>query len=100
MWGLNLRSSLNKTETVAQARLLADTFEGSRAHLTRNVKLVNVEIGNEPDFYGPTRYGVRGPYDSWNVANYGRLKPRHRSQISQQNFLVCCRSRDSMHIYA
>ncbi|KAM0542983.1 hypothetical protein ACHAPJ_012540 [Fusarium lateritium] len=70
MWGLNLKA-LNKTETVAQARLLAETFQGSRAHLTKDVKLVNVEIGNEPDFYGPTRTTHSGPYGlEWNPLNY------------------------------
>ncbi|KAH9215802.1 hypothetical protein DL95DRAFT_499780 [Leptodontidium sp. 2 PMI_412] len=84
MWGLNLRS-LNKTETVAQARLLADTFQGSRANLTKNVKLVNVEIGNEPDFYGPTRFGVQGPYGpSWNVANYSATWIEFAEAVSQE----------------
>ncbi|KAF4963182.1 hypothetical protein FSARC_8760 [Fusarium sarcochroum] len=70
MWGLNLKA-LNKIETVTQARLLAETFQGSRAHLTKNVKLVNVEIGNEPDFYGPTRTTHSGPYGpEWNPLNY------------------------------
>ncbi|SPO01599.1 uncharacterized protein DNG_04272 [Cephalotrichum gorgonifer] len=70
MWGINLKA-LDKEETVAQARLLAETFQGERAHLTKNVELVNVEIGNEPDFYGPGRRGrpsIYGP--EWNVANY------------------------------
>ncbi|KAH8602060.1 hypothetical protein B0O99DRAFT_499955 [Bisporella sp. PMI_857] len=85
MWGLNLRS-LNKTETVAQARLLAQTFQGSRAHLTKNVKLVNVEIGNEPDFYGPTRFGdFRGPYGpSWNVANYSTTWAEYAEAVSRE----------------
>ncbi|KAH7411457.1 hypothetical protein BKA64DRAFT_773122 [Cadophora sp. MPI-SDFR-AT-0126] len=84
MWGLNLKS-LNKTETVAQARLLGDTFQGSRARLTKNVKLVNVEIGNEPDFYGPTRFGVQGPYgSSWNVANYSTTWPGFAEAVSRE----------------
>ena len=83
MWGLNLKS-LNKSETVAQARLLADKFQGSRAHLTKHVKLVNVEIGNEPDFYGPTRFGVQGPYGpSWNVANYSSTWVEFAEAISR-----------------
>ena len=70
MWGINLKD-LNKTETVAQARLLAEAFQGERSDLTKDVSLVNVEIGNEPDFYGPTRYGVNGPYGpEWDVYNY------------------------------
>ncbi|PVH69161.1 glycoside hydrolase family 79 protein [Cadophora sp. DSE1049] len=84
MWGLNLKS-LNKSETVAQARLLADTFQGTRAHLTKNVKLVNVEIGNEPDFYGPTRFGVQGPYgSSWNVANYSATWVEFAEAVSRE----------------
>ncbi|KAF7551869.1 hypothetical protein G7Z17_g4714 [Cylindrodendrum hubeiense] len=70
LWGLNLKS-LNKTETVAQAHLLAEAFQGDRSHLTKHVKLVNVEIGNEPDFYGPTRTSHSGPYgNEWNPLNY------------------------------
>ncbi|KAL0930106.1 uncharacterized protein CTRU02_214926 [Colletotrichum truncatum] len=70
MWGVNLKP-LNKTETVAQARLLADSFQGSRVNLTKHVQLVEVEIGNEPDFYGPTRNGRPGSYGpEWNVFNY------------------------------
>ena len=84
MWGLNLKS-LNKSETVAQARLLADTFQGSRAHLTKNVTLVNVEIGNEPDFYGLTRFGVQGPYGpSWNVANYSSTWVEFAEAVSRE----------------
>lgn len=69
-WGLNLRL-LNITETVAQARLLGETFHGPRANITSHVRLANIEIGNEPDFWGPTRtpvFGTLGP--SWNVVNY------------------------------
>ncbi|RYP41363.1 hypothetical protein DL769_011571 [Monosporascus sp. CRB-8-3] len=61
MWGLNLKY-LDKAETVAHARLLAQAFQGERANLTKHVKLANVEIGNEPDFYDPTRSGIQGPY--------------------------------------
>ncbi|CAG9975201.1 unnamed protein product [Clonostachys byssicola] len=71
MWGLNLKD-LNKTETVAQAQLLAESFIGSRAHLTSKMSLEYVELGNEPDFWGPTRWGsYRGPYGpEWNTLNY------------------------------
>ncbi|RSM04452.1 hypothetical protein CEP52_006788 [Fusarium oligoseptatum] len=70
MWGINLKY-LNKTETVAQARLLAETFQGERARLTKHVKLVNVEIGNEPDFYGTSRMFPKGTYrPEWDVFNY------------------------------
>lgn len=84
MWGLNLRS-LNKTETIAQARVLAQTFQGSRARLTKNVNLVNVEIGNEPDFYGPTRFGIQGPFGpSWNVANYSTTWVEYAEAVSRE----------------
>ncbi|KAH8897342.1 hypothetical protein GQ53DRAFT_778460 [Thozetella sp. PMI_491] len=70
MWGLNLKS-LNETETVSQARLLAEAFQGDRANLTKHVHLVHVELGNEPDFYGLTRLGYNGPYGpEWTVLNY------------------------------
>ncbi|KAK2931909.1 hypothetical protein FoTM2_009427 [Fusarium oxysporum f. sp. vasinfectum] len=70
MWGLNMKA-LNITETKAQARLLAETFQGARSGLTRHVRLANVELGNEPDFWGSTRTGRQGPYGpSWTVANY------------------------------
>ncbi|KAL1882170.1 hypothetical protein Daus18300_000655 [Diaporthe australafricana] len=69
MWGLNLKS-FNKSETAAQAELLAEAFQGARSNLTGNVQLVDVEIGNEPDFYGPNTR-VPGPLDSsWTLANY------------------------------
>ncbi|KAH6873462.1 hypothetical protein B0T10DRAFT_416446 [Thelonectria olida] len=84
MWGLNLKS-LNKTETVAQARLLAEAFQGDRSHLTKHVKLVNVEIGNEPDFYGPTRTPVFGPYgDEWNPLNYTTTWVEFAKAISKE----------------
>lgn len=69
MWGLNLKS-FNKSETAAQARLLAEAFQGARSNLTAHVRIVDVEIGNEPDFYGlNTRVpGPLGP--SWDLANY------------------------------
>lgn len=69
-WGINLED-LNLTETVAQAALLQDTFTGSRKDLTSHVRLANIEIGNEPDFYGnafPLRPGRLGA--AWTVANY------------------------------
>lgn len=69
MWGLNLKS-LNKSETAAQAQLLAEAFQGARSNLNKHVKLVDVEIGNEADFYGPNTR-VPGPLDSsWDLANY------------------------------
>ncbi|KAK2596875.1 hypothetical protein N8I77_012762 [Diaporthe amygdali] len=69
MWGLNLKS-FNKSETAAQAELLAETFQGARSNLTKHVKLVDVEIGNEPDFYGPNTR-IPGPLDSsWDLVNY------------------------------
>lgn len=46
IWGLNLESQ-NISEIVAQATLLADTFQGSRKELMQNVTLQRVEIGNE-----------------------------------------------------
>jgi hypothetical protein len=69
-WGLNLKY-LNKTETTAQAALLADTFQGSRAAELAHVHLAHVEIGNEPDFYGngfPSRPGPLGA--AWTPSNY------------------------------
>lgn len=84
MWGLSLKQ-LNKSQTVQQARLLAETFQGKRAALTRNVKLVNVEIGNEPDFYGDTGYSVQGPLGrAWDVANYSSTWPVFARAVSQE----------------
>jgi len=69
MWGLNLKS-FNKSETAAQAQLLAEAFQGARSNLTRHVKIVDIEIGNEPDFYGPNTR-IPGILDSsWDLANY------------------------------
>ena len=90
MWGLNLKS-LNQTETVAQARLLADTFQGSRANLTQNVRLVNVEIGNEPDFYGLNRkYSFRGPLGpEWDMYNYTDTWSNYAQAIRKEIALGC-----------
>ena len=69
MWGLNLKS-FNKSETAAQARLVAEAFQGAQSNLIKHVKLVDVEVGNEPDFYGPNTR-VPGPLDSsWDLTNY------------------------------
>lgn len=69
MWGLNLKS-FNKSETAAQAQLLAEAFQGARSNLTKHIKLVDVEIGNEPDFYGPNTR-IPGPLDSsWDLSKY------------------------------
>ncbi|KAL2877215.1 hypothetical protein SGCOL_007611 [Colletotrichum sp. CLE4] len=84
MWGLNLKS-LNKTETVAQARLLAQTFQGDRTNLTKDVQLVNVELGNEPDFYGLTRTGHNGPYGiEWDVANYTNTWTQYAEAVGKE----------------
>jgi hypothetical protein len=83
MWGINLKA-LDKEETVAQARLLAETFQGSRAHLTKDVDLVNVEIGNEPDFYGPSPIGVGIYGDEWNVLNYTTTWVEFAKAISKE----------------
>ncbi|KAK1491846.1 hypothetical protein CTAM01_10169 [Colletotrichum tamarilloi] len=84
MWGLNLKS-LNQTETVAQARLLAQTFQGDRANLTKNVRLVNVELGNEPDFYGLTRTVYNGPYGvEWDTANYTDTWAQYAEAVSRE----------------
>lgn len=73
------------TETVAQARLLAQTFQGDRANLTKNVRLVNVELGNEPDFYGLTRTGRNGPYGvEWDVANYTNTWTQYAEAVSKE----------------
>ncbi len=88
MCGLNLKL-LNVTETVAQARLLAETFQGSRANLTKHVKLVNVEIGNEPDFYGPTDF-VNGPYGpEWNYLNYTTTWVKFARAVSNEIDFGC-----------
>ncbi|KAM5368325.1 hypothetical protein ACJZ2D_009593 [Fusarium nematophilum] len=89
MWGINLKD-LNKTETVVQARLLAETFQGERAHLTKHVKLVNVEMGNEPDFYGPTRLTRSGPYGpEWDVFNYTSTWVEFAKAISKEIDFGC-----------
>lgn len=47
-WGLPL---YNKTEAVAQAKMIQEAFQGSRAALTQNVTLGYIEVGNEPNLY-------------------------------------------------
>ncbi|KIR98601.1 hypothetical protein L804_04177 [Cryptococcus deuterogattii 2001/935-1] len=65
-WGINL-ASLNRTETIAQAKLVAEAFQGDRAHLTANVRLDGLEIGNEPDFYNGGKPGFDA---TWTPVNY------------------------------
>jgi len=69
-WGINL-AALNLSETIAQGRLLADTFQGSRKDLLANVSLRNVEIGNEPDYYKRQHpETVNGNWDPTNYTSY------------------------------
>ncbi|KAK1983634.1 hypothetical protein LZ30DRAFT_780443 [Colletotrichum cereale] len=83
MWGINLKA-LNKSETVAQARLLAEAFQGDRSNLTKDVKLVNVEIGNEPDFYGVSRNPRSGPLTSWDFANYTSTWAEYAAAVGEE----------------
>lgn len=50
-FGLNL---FDQSQVAAQTKMLAAAFQGSRAHLTKDVTLRFIEIGNEPNFYFPT----------------------------------------------
>ncbi|KAJ5818354.1 hypothetical protein N7474_003945 [Penicillium riverlandense] len=50
-FGLNL---YDQSEVASQAKMLADAFQGSRAHLTKDVTLKFIQVGNEPNFYFPT----------------------------------------------
>jgi len=78
-WGLNLKF-LNLSETLAQARLLADTFQGSRADQLKHVILENVEIGNEPDLY---YYSASGFGESWTPHNYSEVWKKHAKAVSE-----------------
>lgn len=66
------------SETVEQARLLADTFQGSRADLLKHVTLENVEIGNEPDLY---YFSAPGFGDSWTPHNYSTVWREHAKAV-------------------
>ena len=89
IWGLNMKL-LNLTETLAQARLLSESFYGPRASATRHVKLANLEIGNEPDFWGPTRTPVIGTFGpSWNIVNYTTTWLKYANAISNVIGLNC-----------
>ncbi|EAL19043.1 hypothetical protein CNBH1450 [Cryptococcus deneoformans B-3501A] len=77
-WGVNL-ASLNRTETIAQAKLIADTFQGDRAHLTANVHLDGLEIGNEPDFYS----SGKGLGAAWTPANYSQTWLDYAQGVSE-----------------
>jgi hypothetical protein len=82
-WGLNFKYQ-NRTEVVAQAALLADTFQGSRYDVTSHVHLAHVEIGNEPDFYGDAYPGRPGPLGSaWTPANYSQTWADYAEGIDQ-----------------
>jgi hypothetical protein len=50
-FGLNL---YDQSQVAAQTKMLAEAFQGSRAHLTKDVTLKFIEIGNEPNFYFPS----------------------------------------------
>ena len=83
-WGINFKD-LNKTETTAQAALLADTFQGSRAGELAHVHLAHVEIGNEPDFYGNGYPGREGPLgDAWTPSNYSATWTEYAQSVAEQ----------------
>ncbi|WVO24674.1 uncharacterized protein IAS62_006051 [Cryptococcus decagattii] len=78
-WGVNL-ASLNRTETVAQAALVAEAFQGDRAHLTANVHLDGLEIGNEPDFYNGGKPGFDA---TWTPVNYTKTWVDYARGVSE-----------------
>lgn len=49
-FGVNLYS---EDQVEAQAQLMAEAFQGSRANLTKDVSLKLVQLGNEPNLYFP-----------------------------------------------
>ncbi|ADV23920.1 Hypothetical Protein CGB_H2510C [Cryptococcus gattii WM276] len=77
-WGVNL-ASLNRTETIAQAKLVAEAFQGDRADLTANVRLDGLEIGNEPDFY-PNKKKLGA---AWTPANYSQTWVDYAKGVSE-----------------
>ncbi|KAJ4118628.1 hypothetical protein NW765_017515 [Fusarium oxysporum] len=84
MWGLNFKA-LNKTETLTQARLLGEAFQGSRSKLTKHVRLAQVELGNEPDFWGQTRYSRSGSYGpEWDIHNYTTTWVEFAKAVSEE----------------
>lgn len=69
-WGVNLKV-MNETETLAQVAHLADTFQGSRKELVKNVKLKAVEFGNEPNVFGGwTKETAPAGWGDWSPLNY------------------------------
>ncbi|KAJ9120910.1 hypothetical protein QFC22_002845 [Naganishia vaughanmartiniae] len=66
--GLNLRDQ-NEQETIAQARLLYDTFYGTRKAELKHVELELVTIGNEPDLYEVPLFHRTGP-PGWSPYKY------------------------------
>ncbi|ADV23898.1 Hypothetical Protein CGB_H2500W [Cryptococcus gattii WM276] len=78
-WGVNL-ASLNRTETIEQAKLVAEAFQGDRADLTANVWLDGLEIGNEPDFYGDGKPGIDA---TWTPANYSQTWVDYAKGVSE-----------------
>jgi hypothetical protein len=50
-FGLNL---YDQSQVEAQAKMLAEAFQGSRAHLTKDVTLKFIQVGNEPNLYFPS----------------------------------------------
>jgi hypothetical protein len=80
-WGINFKF-LNEEETVAQAKHLADTFQGSRANELSHVRLEHVEIGNEPDLYH-LWHQMRGYDESWSPQEYGKWWSRLAKGVSK-----------------
>ncbi|KNX50054.1 hypothetical protein CNBG_9274 [Cryptococcus deuterogattii R265] len=77
-WGINL-AGLNRTETIEQAKLIAEAFQGDRADLTANVRLDGLEIGNEPDFY-PNKKKLGA---AWTPANYSQTWVDYAKGVSE-----------------
>lgn len=50
-FGINL---FDQSQVTAQTQMLAETFQGTRSELTKDVTLKFIQVGNEPNFYFPT----------------------------------------------
>lgn len=50
-FGINM---YDEDQVTLQGEMLADAFQGERKHLTKDVRLKYVQVGNEPNFYFPT----------------------------------------------
>jgi hypothetical protein len=60
--------------------MLAEAFQGSRAHLTKDVTLKFIQVGNEPNFYFPSAEGFVAHWKTLAQTVLQNIKMGHKDQ--------------------